>query len=68
MMGWRTTAQNLNLNRDYMKADSPEMKAWLKLFSDWLPDFMIDNHTTNGADYQYHITYGLERHANISNI
>jgi hypothetical protein len=66
MMGWRTTAQNLNLNRDYMKADSPEMKAWLKLFSDWLPDFMIDNHTTNGADYQYHITYGLERHANIS--
>ena len=68
VMGWRTTSQNLNLNRDYMKADSPEMKAWLKLFSDWLPDFMIDNHTTNGADYQYHITYGLERKANISSI
>ncbi len=67
MMGWRTTSQNLNLNRDYMKADSPEMKAWLKLFSDWLPDFMIDNHTTNGADYQYHITYGLEQQVNISN-
>lgn len=66
MMGWRTTSHNLNLNRDYMKADSPEMKAWLKLFSDWLPDFMIDNHTTNGADYQYHITYGLERFGNIS--
>lgn len=66
MMGWRTTSQNLNLNRDYMKADAFEMKAWLKLFSNWLPDFMIDNHTTNGADYQYHITYGLERQANIS--
>lgn len=66
MMGWRTTSQNQNLNRDYMKADSPEMKAWLKLFSDWLPDFMIDNHTTNGADYQYHVTYGIERQANIS--
>jgi len=66
MMGWRTTAHNLNLNRDYMKADSPEMKAWLKLFNDWLPDFMIDNHTTNGADYQYHVTYGLERKENIS--
>lgn len=66
MMGWRTTAQNLNLNRDYMKADSPEMRAWLKLFSVWLPDFIIDNHTTNGADYQYHVTYGLERQANIS--
>ena len=50
MMGWRTTAQNLNLNRDYMKADAPEMRAWLKLFSAWLPDFIIDNHTTNGAD------------------
>jgi murein tripeptide amidase MpaA len=67
MMGWRTTSQNLNLNRDYMKADSPEMKAWLKLFSLWLPDFMIDNHTTNGADYQYHFTYGLEQQTNISN-
>lgn len=66
MMGWRTTAQNLNLNRDYMKADSPEMRSWLKLFSSWLPDFVIDNHTTNGADYQYHVTYGLERHASIS--
>ena len=65
-MGWRTTSQNLNLNRDYLKADSPEMKAWLRLFSDWLPDFMIDNHTTNGADYQYHITYGLEKQLNIS--
>jgi len=66
MMGWRTTSHNLNLNRDYMKADSPEMKAWLKLFNDWLPDFMIDNHTTNGVDYQYHITYGLEQHENLS--
>lgn len=66
MMGWRTTSHNLNLNRDFMKADAPEMKAWLRMFTEWLPDFIIDNHTTNGADYQYHITYGLEKHANIS--
>jgi murein tripeptide amidase MpaA len=59
-MGWRTTAQNLNLNRDWMKADAPEMQAMLKLFSDWLPDFIIDNHTTNGADYQYTITFSME--------
>ena len=59
-MGWRTTAQNLNLNRDWMKADAPEMKAMLKLFSSWLPDFIIDNHTTDGADYQYVITFGIE--------
>jgi hypothetical protein len=64
-MGWRTNAQNLNLNRDYLKADTPEIRSFLKLFNDWLPDFMIDNHTTNGADYQYHVTYGIETHQNI---
>jgi len=64
-MGWRTNALNLNLNRDYMKADTPEIQSFLKLFSDWLPDFMIDNHTTNGADYQYHVTYGIEKHQNL---
>lgn len=64
-MGWRTNALNLNLNRDYLKADSQEIRSFLKLFNDWLPDFMIDNHTTNGADYQYHVTYGIETHQNI---
>ncbi len=59
-MGWRTTAQNLNLNRDYLKADAPEMQAWLKLFHTWNPDFFIDTHTTDGADYQYVLTYSLE--------
>ncbi len=62
MMGFRTTALNLNLNRDFMKADTPEMRALLRLFSTWVPDFYIDNHTTNGMDYQYHITYGMEKH------
>lgn len=64
-MGWRTTAWNLNLNRDYMKSDSPEMEEYLKFFNNWLPDFLIDNHSTNGADYQYHLTYVVEKHANI---
>jgi murein tripeptide amidase MpaA len=64
-MGWRTNALNLNLNRDYLKAETPEIRSFLKLFNDWLPDFMIDNHTTNGADYQYHVTYGIETHQNI---
>ncbi len=58
--GWRATAQNYNLNRDFLKADAPEMRAWLKLFNAWLPDLFIDIHNTNGADYQYDITYGLE--------
>ncbi len=41
-MGWRTTAQNFNLNRDYVKADAPEMQAMLKLINTWdplLPEF-----------------------------
>lgn len=63
-MGWRTTAQNLNLNRDFLKADAPEMQQWLKLFHAWKPDFFIDTHTTDGADYQYVLTYGLETHGN----
>ena len=64
-MGWRASAQNLNLNRDYIKADTPEMQAWLKLFADRLPDFFIDCHTTDGADYQYVLTYAMETGANI---
>ncbi len=54
--GWRTTATNLNLNRDYLKADTPEMQSWLKLFNRWSPDLFIDCHTSDGADYQYPVT------------
>ncbi len=64
-MGWRVTAQNYNLNRDYLKADTPEMQAWLKLFHRFDPDFFIDTHTTDGADYQYVMTYGLELEGNM---
>ncbi len=64
-MGWRVTAQNLNLNRDYLKADAPEMQAWLELYNRFDPDFFIDTHTTDGADYQYVMTYGLELGGNM---
>lgn len=59
-MGFRATAQNLNLNRDYLKADAPEMRAWLAQFSAWLPDLFVDIHTTDGADYQYDLTWYTE--------
>ncbi len=58
-MGFRVTAQRLNLNRDFMKADAPEMKAWLKLFTAWLPDFFLDNHVTDGMDFQYDVTIDM---------
>ncbi len=64
-MGWRVTAQNFNLNRDFAKADTPEMKSLLKLYSKWLPDIFIDTHTTDGADYQYTITYGITSHQEV---
>lgn len=63
-MGWRTTANNLNMNRDFVKADAKETRDWLKLYNEWLPEFFIDCHTTDGADYQYVITYGLETNGN----
>ncbi len=59
-MGWRTNAQNLNLNRDFLKADAGEMQQWLKIYSTWLPEFFIDIHTTDGADFQYALTYDIE--------
>jgi len=64
-MGWRVTAQNLNLNRDYMKADAPEMRAMLKLYSKWLPEFYIDCHVTDGIDFQYDVTYAMEVFQNM---
>lgn len=60
-MGFRATAQNLNLNRDYMKADAPEMRDWLALYDAWLPDLFFDIHTTDGADYQYDLTWYTEQ-------
>jgi hypothetical protein len=65
-MGWRVTSQNLNLNRDYMKADAPEMRVFLKMFNDWDPDFFIDCHVTDGADYRHVVTYHLEKNIHMS--
>jgi hypothetical protein len=48
-MGWRVTGQNFNLNRDYTKADAPEMVAMLKLMDAWDPILLADLHVTNGA-------------------
>jgi hypothetical protein len=57
--GWRNTAQNLNLNRDYAKLDTPEMRAMIALIQSVDPDLYLDVHVTDGMDYQYDITYGF---------
>lgn len=56
--GWRTTAQNLNLNRDYLKVDTPEMTGMLGLIRKYDPVLYFDLHVTDGIDYQYDITFG----------
>ncbi|MFN8612559.1 MAG: M14 family zinc carboxypeptidase [Vulcanimicrobiota bacterium] len=51
-MGWRVTSQNLNLNRDYTKAEAPEMRAMLALLNRWDPILYVDLHVTDGAEFQ----------------
>jgi Zinc carboxypeptidase len=58
-MGWRTTAQNLNLNRDYLKADAPEMQAMIGLINRLDPTLYLDLHVTDGTDHQYDIGYAF---------
>ena len=57
--GWRTNSQNLNLNRDYAKVDTPEMEAMIRALNQWQPDLYLDLHVTDGSDYQYDITFGF---------
>ncbi|OIQ46381.1 MAG: hypothetical protein BM565_12035 [Gammaproteobacteria bacterium MedPE] len=57
-MGWRSTAQNINLNRDYAKAQSVEMQSMIALLNRYEPSLYLDLHVTDGVDYQYDITYG----------
>ncbi len=58
-MGWRTGPTGLNLNRDYLKAETPEIRALLsQVYTRWWPHLLIDDHTTDGADYRHDVTYG----------
>ena len=65
-MGWRTNSQNLNLNRDYSKLDTKEIRSVLNVINEYEPTLYLDIHVTDGADYQYDITYsygGLNKQA-----
>ena len=54
--GFRGNAQNLDLNRDFTKCDSKEAKTFTQIFQQLDPDIFIDNHVSDGADYQHTIT------------
>jgi hypothetical protein len=57
MVGVRTNAQGLDLNRDYMKAEAPETRASLAMFTKWDPEIFVDLHTTDGSYHGYALTY-----------
>lgn len=59
-MGWRVTARNYNLNRDYAKADTPEMQAMLALENTWDPIATIDLHVTDGAKFEHDVAIQVE--------
>jgi hypothetical protein len=54
--GFRGNAQNLDLNRDFIKMDSRNAFTFAKIFHGLNPDVFMDNHVTNGADYQHVLT------------
>ena len=54
--GFRGNGKNLDLNRDFIKADAKNTLAFYDIFHHWQPDVFLDNHTSNGADYQYTMT------------
>lgn len=59
--GWRTNARNLNLNRDYTKLETEEIRAMVSAITRWQPDLYVDLHVTDGVDYQYDITFGYNK-------
>ncbi|MCI0339259.1 MAG: M14 family metallopeptidase [Acidobacteria bacterium] len=56
-VGTRENSKELDLNRDYMKLESPEANALVRLFNRWDPHLTVDLHTTNGSYHGYHLTF-----------
>ncbi len=54
--GFRANDRSYDLNRDFVKTDSRNARSFNEIFQRWNPDIFVDNHTSNGADYQYTMT------------
>lgn len=63
--GSRGNSQNLDLNRDFIKCDSREARAFAEIFHLTDPDVFIDNHVSNGADYQHVMTLLSSQHSKL---
>jgi len=60
--GFRGNAKNYDLNRDFIKSDTKNARAFAQIFHLVQPDVFIDNHVSNGADYQYTLTHLFTQH------
>jgi hypothetical protein len=65
--GFRGNARNFDLNRDFVKADTKNAMAFAEIFHALNPDVFIDNHVSNGANYQYAITHLFTQHNKLGN-
>ncbi|MCX6557504.1 MAG: M14 family metallopeptidase, partial [Candidatus Aminicenantes bacterium] len=66
LAGVRFNGQNLDLNRDYLKLESPEVRALVDVFNSWVPLLVVDMHTTNGSFHREPVTYSTLVNPNCS--
>lgn len=66
--GFRGNARNYDLNRDFIKSDTRNTKSFVEIFHKINPDIFIDNHVSNGADYQYKLTYIMTQHNKLGTV
>lgn len=64
--GSRGNGQNLDLNRDYIKCDSRNARSFTEIFHELDPEVFVDNHVSNGADYQHIMTFISSQHSKLS--
>jgi hypothetical protein len=65
--GFRGNSRNYDLNRDFLKSDTKNARSFAEIFQIVQPDVFIDNHVSNGADYQYTFTYIATHHQKLGN-
>jgi len=66
--GFRGNSQNLDLNRDFIKCDAKESKSFAEIFHLTDPDVFLDNHVSNGADYQHVMTLICTQHSKLGGV
>jgi hypothetical protein len=64
--GFRGNGRNFDLNRDFIKQDSRNAQSFVEIFHELDPDVFVDNHVSNGADYQHVMTLLTTQHSKLS--